>query len=250
MSEYRYLSPEKVYLELNLAGVGARFAACFIDSVITGVLAAFVFLVFFLLRSTIPKNLLSGLWVAIALLVIVIILYGYPIFFETVWNGQTPGKRLIKIRVVQESGAAVTFGMVLIRNLLRLIDVLPVFYAVGMLAVMISRKNQRLGDMAAGTVVIREISEEAPAALKREGIDPPGVGLPAAKTLRVEEADFAVLKKYLLRREGMKPEEIQAMDRKLADFFGRKLGLDPDESGSPVEFLRQVAAAASQETTE
>lgn len=166
----------------------------------------------------------------------------YFIFFEAIWNGQTPGKRVIKLRVVQDSGSSATFLQVLIRNILRVIDSLPTLYAIGILSVLLNKKNQRLGDVAAGTVVIREGVEDAPKAVNFTVIDTPWSGKARLHIHKISEDDYAILKKYLLRREKLQQWEAQVLERKLVRFFSQKLELTPGETGNPAEFLEQVAA--------
>lgn len=244
---YDFLSPEKVYLNLNLAGIGSRFAACFIDGIFKGLLLFFFFLLVLIPGSiVIGPKLESSFWgVVIAIVLIVIacvILVGYHFFFETIWNGQTPGKRFLKIRVVQENGASVTFLQVLIRNLLRIVDSLPTGYGVGIIAALISKKNQRLGDMAAGTVVVREIVEGAPAELNIEVIEMPWSGAAWLHIHEITEDEFAILKKYLLRQEKLSQKEAGDITPKLVAYFTNKLGLKPEEVGDSTVFLEQVAA--------
>jgi len=246
-NEYSLFSPEKVYLKLNLAGVGSRFAASLIDGIFQGLLTSFLPLIVSLFGfwggfGHSLGNKATALFAVGFMIIEVVILGGYSIFFETIWNGQTPGKRFIKIRVVQENGSPVTFLMVLIRNVLRVIDMLPFAYGIGMLAVMFSKKNQRLGDMAAGTVVVREKGDAAPAVVDFSISETPWLGMARLHIHEIEEEHFAVLKKYLLRRSTMKPEETLLLDQKLGAFFIQKLGLHPEEIRNMAEFLTQVAA--------
>jgi hypothetical protein len=95
-----------------------------------------------------------------------LIFAGYFIFFEWLWDGQTPGKRLLKLRVIREDGRPITLWEAIARNLLRVFDATPGFlipiYSVGLIAVFLSNRDQRVGDIFAGTVVIRERADEAP----------------------------------------------------------------------------------------
>ena len=240
MNEYGYISPEKVYLKLNLAGVGSRFAAFFIDTLFQSLLVGSLVLAVFMGRF-------STQWMLVLILLLsFVIVCGYYILFETMWNGQTPGKRFIKLRVVQQNGSSVTFLMIVIRNLLRIVDGLPLHYAIGIISIFLSKKNQRLGDMVAGTVVVREIGEDVPTVLKLELTEVPGVRVTSLNIRKIEEVDFSVLKKYLMRRESLEQEEVLVMDQKLAIFFGKKLGLNPDEIETPAELLKQIAVVCSQ----
>src|SRR5262249_27651903 len=148
-------TPEHVELRYKLAGIGNRFLAFALDSLILvsavvvlclGVLGAWVFL---------PdvKNL-KMIVAAAAVRLFFILYYGYFLTFETIWNGQTPGKRKLHIRVIRDDGRPITFFEALIRNLMRIVDSFPPFlYAVGSLSIFFSAKAKRLGDYVAGTVV-------------------------------------------------------------------------------------------------
>jgi uncharacterized RDD family membrane protein YckC len=115
--------------------------------------------------SFIERSLSSApKWVvAFAVLLLFLILAGYFAFFEWIWNGQTPGKRWLKLRVIREDGRPITFWEAAVRNLLRIFDIMPLpFYSVGLICVFVSGRDQRVGDLVAGTVVVREREAEAP----------------------------------------------------------------------------------------
>jgi len=109
--------------------------------------------------STAPK------WVyAVMIIVLFLILTGYFAFFEWLWSGQTPGKRWLKLRVIREDGRPITFWEASVRNLIRSFDMMPApFYSIGLISVFSTTRDQRVGDMVAGTVVVREREAEAPA---------------------------------------------------------------------------------------
>jgi uncharacterized RDD family membrane protein YckC len=160
-------TPERVPLHFALASIGNRFLACAVDLTIQ----IFTILLLYI-GFTIVANLASlgsqlkdaPKWV-IAMLVITLflIISGYFVFFEWLWNGQTPGKRWLKLRVIREDGRPITFWEAAVRNLLRTFDMMPApFYSIGLISVFISAKDQRAGDLIAGTVVVREREAEAP----------------------------------------------------------------------------------------
>jgi uncharacterized RDD family membrane protein YckC len=157
-------TPELVSIELPLAGIGSRFIAILVDSLILG--AAVILLIFlaafiFRLWATLVRSRQVGA-IGIFLLIIFLLFWGYFALFEAFNNGRTPGKRVAKIRVIHQSGRGVNFAEALARNLVRIIDYLPGFYGVGIAAMFMSRQSQRLGDMVAGTLVVREREVEAP----------------------------------------------------------------------------------------
>jgi uncharacterized RDD family membrane protein YckC len=161
-------TPERVPLHFALASIGNRFLACAIDHALQVLTLIVVAVAFTLLAnfSSLGDQLSNApKWVKAVLIVIVfLIVSGYFAFFEWIWNGQTPGKRWLKLRVIREDGRPVTFWEAAVRNLLRTFDMMPApFYSIGLISVFISLSDQRVGDMVAGTVVVREREAEVPA---------------------------------------------------------------------------------------
>src|SRR6266576_5972871 len=161
-------TPERVPLHFALASIGNRFLACAIDhtlQVLAIILMVIAFTVIANLASLGEELSNAPKWVIAVLIVIVFLIFSsYFAFFEWMWNGQTPGKRLLKLRVIREDGRPVTFWEAAVRNLLRSFDMMPApFYSIGLISVFISLSDQRVGDMIAGTVVVREREAEAPA---------------------------------------------------------------------------------------
>jgi uncharacterized RDD family membrane protein YckC len=161
-------TPERVPLHFALASIGNRFLACAIDHAIQALALLVIGIGFYVLAnasdiesafSTAPK------WViAVMIILLFLILTGYFAFFEWIWSGQTPGKRWLKLRVLREDGRPITFWESSVRNLLRTFDMMPApFYSIGLIAVFSTSRDQRVGDMVAGTVVVRERDAEAPA---------------------------------------------------------------------------------------
>lgn len=165
-------TPERVQLGFALASIGNRFLAALIDHSIQILLLLFI--------SGIANVILEGYgidswralstvspelakWVyAILIIVSFLIFAAYFVFFEWIWNGQTPGKRWLKLRVIREDGRPITLWEALARNLIRLFDMFPGLYSIGLITVFLSNRDQRLGDLFAGTVVVRERTDEAP----------------------------------------------------------------------------------------
>jgi uncharacterized RDD family membrane protein YckC len=161
-------TPERVPLHFALASIGNRFIACAIDHAIQ-IFTLFVVFIIFLFVADVAdlgsKITSAPKWV-IALLVIMqfVIVNGYFAIFEWLWRGQTPGKRWLKLRVIREDGRPISFFEAMTRNLLRVIDfIFPPFYSIGLISVFATERDQRVGDLVAGTVVVRERETEAPA---------------------------------------------------------------------------------------
>lgn len=152
-------TPEQVVVSYTLAGVGTRGAAALIDLLLMLVLTVTLWYA----AASVPK-LVPGLhgfgergWVRATFIIgQFLILWGYFVSFEALWDGQTPGKRLLGLRVVRNGGGGIDIGASAARNLIRFVDFLPFGYFVGMVAIVANGRNQRLGDVVAGTIVVRE----------------------------------------------------------------------------------------------
>jgi uncharacterized RDD family membrane protein YckC len=169
-------TPESIEFSYELAGLGSRFLAVFVDLLVQiGILVAlFIGLTYAAARiPTAHTHISSGeerfaesVVIAILVFIVFMIFFGYFILFETFWNGQTPGKRLLGIRVVRDGGYPVDFGSAVVRNVIRIVEAGLGFYAIAAICALASRENKRFGDMAAGTIVVREGRSGAPATLK------------------------------------------------------------------------------------
>lgn len=170
-------TPERVPLAFALASIGNRFLAVAIDHTIQFVSIFVVAWIFISITGFGPwgdssetaDEMLQQMpnWtIAIMILVIFLLFAGYFIVFEWLWNGQTPGKRLLKLRVIRDDGRPLTLWEAIARNLLRIFDAFPGFvipiYSVGLIVIFLSGRDQRVGDVFAGTVVIRERLDDAP----------------------------------------------------------------------------------------
>src|SRR3954470_15809211 len=149
-------TPELVLLSYSVAGVGSRVLAALTDYAIC--LVALVALVIAVAVLEPPMATASFTWgAAILILAQFVVLWGYYVLFEGLMDGQTPGKRIHRLRVVREGGFSVTFGVSAVRNLVRILDMQPIaLYLVGLASILATRRGQRLGDLVAGTIVVRE----------------------------------------------------------------------------------------------
>ena len=148
-------TPEQIALEFSLAGIGSRFLALALDTLIQ--VGLYVLVVLLALGAAGLGRKIPGIpdrWApAIAILFFFCIYWGYFAAFEVLWHGQTPGKRAVGIRVLKDSGRPITAVEGIGRNLMRAVDGF-MFYAVGIVTMLISRQNRRLGDYVAGTIVV------------------------------------------------------------------------------------------------
>ena len=227
-------TPELVVLSYTLAGVGSRAAAACIDYAIC--IGTFIAVVVAFLQLQVKFGMASsgdssGAWVAAILGVVQFaILWLYYVLFEALGDGQTPGKRLMKLRVVRDGGLSVTFEASAIRNIVRAIDLQPIFlYAVGLVSIMANARGKRLGDLAAGTIVIKEdvvaqpVTPRSTGRHDTRGDDARPVPLSAALT----DAEFQLLDRFVERRMEFDPERRAQLAAGLAHRFSAQLSQDP-----------------------
>ena len=162
-------TPELVELSFPIAGIGSRFVAVLIDTAIQVAVQIVGVIVLALIFAGSPSTAsaaemsLGEKWILAGFIFLYFCLYwGYFALFEAYWHGQTPGKRVMNIRVIKDSGRQITFFEALARNLVRVVDYLPSFYLIGIVTMLCNKANKRLGDLAAGTIVVHERRDEQP----------------------------------------------------------------------------------------
>lgn len=159
-------TPERVPLHFALASIGNRFLACAFDHAMQTLCFMVLYFVFDALMASLNVGGMGGAsrWAMALMIILGFLLWSsYFIIFEWRMNGQTPGKRWLKLRVIREDGRPITFWEAAVRNLLRIFDIMPIpFYSIGLISVFVSTRGQRVGDLIAGTVVVRERETEAP----------------------------------------------------------------------------------------
>jgi uncharacterized RDD family membrane protein YckC len=254
-------TPELVAIEMPLAGIGSRFIAILVDYLIWG--AAFTLLIA-LAAIVIPAvhvfGEVSANWaIGIFVLIVFLLQWGYFALFEAFGNGRTPGKRAARIRVIHQSGRGISFFESLARNLVRFVDYMPGFYAVGVVAIFVSRRHQRLGDMVAGTLVVRDREIEpphwsgstsrtftAPVFALPADANPMAaphlrVVLPAPALARLSASDLEVLEGFFARRLDMDLATRGALAGRIASALSAKSGLTIPPDTSVETFLEAVA---------
>jgi len=226
---------EGIDLDLVLAGVGSRGAAFLVD------LSLQVAVLFLVTAAAAAVTDLSTAVVAIATFVIFL---GYPILAEAFAGGRTVGKALLGISVVAVDGTPVTFLAAAIRNAVRLVDSLPGVYAVGIISVLATSRNQRVGDLAAGTLVVHRPRAAVPSSFAGgSGVAPASPGEMAAWDVSAVTADeVAALRSFLGRREALDPRSRADLAQTLSFQILPKVAGVPLEGG-PEVFLERVVAA-------
>jgi uncharacterized RDD family membrane protein YckC len=243
-------TPENIELSYALAGPGSRAVAYLVDLLL--MLAVFQVLIN-LVASLIGVLIgalggASGAWVAAIVTLASFALYnGYFIVFEWLLNGQTPGKRILHVRVIKQGGYSLRFFDTLLRNLLRVVDFLPLFYGVGLTSLLLTRDSQRLGDLVAGTLVVYQepvqtesLLADLPAALDSEP------ALPRAELAAIPNEAIALVDEYLRSRAEMAPRPRQEIAAELAGLIREASGLQPLANQSVEGFLASVVRQVAQ----
>ena len=230
-------TPEQIALEFPLASAGSRFMALGIDTLLQ--IGGFLLLALVaLLAVWIGRTWFAPFtnW-ALAILVLLgfLIYYGYFALFETIWSGQTPGKRAIGIRVISASGRPLGPFEAILRNLLRIVDQLPVMYAVGLVSLFFTARNQRLGDLAAGTVVVYDQTIARPEMLPSGVVTRHG-----AAGLTGEE--IAIVELFLQRRYALDSYLRLTTARQILERLRPRLQLPPDATADEERLLEEIAA--------
>jgi uncharacterized RDD family membrane protein YckC len=228
--EMRIDTPEQIEVDLELAGLGSRFVAQLIDwfwkVFATAILALLCMIVLGVLGWGNLFDEPTTMFLAVVVTVLYLLWLGYGIYFEVRCNGQTPGKRTAGIRVIQAGGAPIDFRAACIRNLLAVADFLPAFHLLGALLILLSERRQRLGDMAAGTVVTRERVEslggnptdDLSAYASEEYTFTP------AQLSSLTATDRNLLREFLRRHKGMEEHNWERLACKMAATFREKTG--------------------------
>jgi uncharacterized RDD family membrane protein YckC len=212
-----YLSidtPENVAFGYTVAGIGSRFLAALVDTFLIIILQGIVNLALLLVALNLLNVEGNGfLWLgAFFGLIAFAFLWGYYIFFEMLWNGQSPGKRWVGLRVIRADGTPITLTESIIRNLVRLVDFLPAYYGVGVVTMFINSQSRRLGDLAAGTLVVRDRAPVTLESLAAQSVAPASSQpAPAIYTdwpvERLAAANIEMAEDFLRRREQLTNRE-------------------------------------------
>ncbi|HEV2180738.1 MAG TPA: stage II sporulation protein M [Gemmatimonadaceae bacterium] len=212
-------TPEQVVLSYTLAGIGARAVAAIVDAIALSLIIYAVLVSMSLLVKLAPSGskltpeASSTFAIAIVILVIFGLEMGYYVLFEALWDGQTPGKRLLRIRVVQDGGYSVSFGASAVRNIARIVDGQPGFlYGVGVIAAALNKSGKRLGDMMAGTFVVQERVEHAPVVAAVA----PSSDSAAPAIASLSASEYELLERFLSRAPSLAPERLALLADRLS----------------------------------
>jgi uncharacterized RDD family membrane protein YckC len=242
-------TPERVELHYVLANIGNRFLAAAIDHLIQ---IGLMLVVFAFAGAFTDWKLFSSMnaWAAaLTVLAVFAIYWGYFVAFETIWSGQTPGKRMMRLRVVREDGRPVRFFEVFVRNLLRLaLDFQPIpSYAIGVISIIFSARSKRVGDFVAGTVVVKERATEAPSLaeiinisnIEQQRIERAGSSPFNADTRLLTDGELRAIEVFLKRRFELTEINRVSLAARIAQPIVVKLGINV-EGLSPEALLEEL----------
>jgi uncharacterized RDD family membrane protein YckC len=245
IDDYALRTPEAVSISYDVAGIGSRFMAAVVDILILAV-AIIIIGIAGIFLSIVP-GVSPGTAVIIAGTLTFLLFWGYFAVFEALWHGQTPGKRLSKIRVLRTSGYPIGFFESLVRNIVRIVDFLPVFYGIGVLTMFISPESRRLGDYAAGTLVVKErqydIEQLTPVMPKAEVSPQPARGVLDAEELdwkldSLTSEDLRVIDEFLRRAAKLTPKARRTLGDEITSHVVSRIGARLPHD--PVHFLQRV----------
>jgi uncharacterized RDD family membrane protein YckC len=240
-------TPEQIALDLPLAGIGSRALAFAFDILLQ--IGAFFIIVsvgFFLVifSRSLATSAIGGVFInfvpLIMVLAIFLVHWGYFIFFEIRWNGQTPGKRKIQIRVINESGRPITVMEAVARNLLRPIDSIG-SYAVGLICMIMNKQHKRLGDYVAGTLVVYDKPQSRAHTIWN-------TGKTSAKEIsgpvRISPEELALIEAWLNRRSALNAGVRRETAARIASAIRKRTGIEPEDGQSVEIFLESLARKA------
>ncbi len=226
-------TPENVAFGYQVAGIGSRFLATLLDTIIVVFLQVAVLIVLALIINIFDGSAfadqLSAWIIAIFGLIASLFCWGYYVFFEMLWNGQSPGKRWVGLRVIRIDGTPITLSESLIRNLARLVDFLPAAYGIGVITMFIDKQSRRLGDLAAGTLVVQDrapisiqsLSVKRTVNLGMQGLTK--ISLDGFPVERLTDNDLSLIEDFLMRRDQLTHRESLAVQ--ILNTLYQRLGL-------------------------
>lgn len=241
-------TPENIFLEFELAGLGSRFLAYLIDTAMQAIF--FIILVYVLaiafafIGGLLHIEEISDGWRNALLAIGIFLLYeGYFIFFETVWRGQTIGKKILRLRVVKDEGYPITFMDAAIRNLMRIADALPTWfyfpsYGLGSAVLIGNPQGKRLGDFAAGTLVIKERTTTGFENFGLLHLNPEMVrGITLPNLNRINDDEYFVLRSFFYRKNAFEPMRRMALAKTIAAHFRTKLNISQEAWPNDIRLL-------------
>ncbi|MFP3392818.1 RDD family protein [Brevibacillus sp. SIMBA_040] len=233
--EASVVTPEHVMLRFQTAGVGSRAVALLIDTVLLLLVNLTVFILFSIVFF--GKNDLFFLEtenyaIAIAIIFVFVLNFGYYLFLEAFWGGQTVGKRWLGIRVIRDNGQPITFLSSAIRNLFRIVDMLPTGYFLGAIVSLFHPRDKRIGDLVAGTIVVMESGQTPSFFQKRtmkklqEQVSMEPLSLSEVQKQAITREDWQLLSTFISRLSSLSKNKKQELGLQIAATLSKKLGME------------------------
>ena len=230
MDDYQVKTPEQVNISYSIAGLGTRFLALSIDIIIQTITISVLILS---LYGSLDFGFASqDLYLAVIIIIFAVIYYLYFLIFELILKGRTPGKALLHIRVVRMDGRAVDLSGIVLRNLIRLIDFLPGFYTVGAICMFVNKDSRRLGDIVAGTIVVRDerkVTLSSILASQTQALQTP-----------LNDDEYPVVRDFIARKKNLSKEVRQKLSQEIARPIFERLQTPLPERANAEQFLENL----------
>jgi uncharacterized RDD family membrane protein YckC len=246
-------TPEQIDLHFHVAGMGSRFVAVLLDHLIVGAFYFVIGIAALIVLSTLGMSRkldsLTTWFIAVLIFLAFAVFWGYFALFEAWWHGQTPGKRVMKLRVIKDSGRQITLFEALARNLLRVVDYFPSMYLTGVITMLCNKRNKRLGDFVAGTLVVHERVEEQPLLFQSSMNFAPTAEtwreqtpamFPADAVAKLNGQDLLMIETFFSRMLDLQLDTRAAIAYRIAGQMGGKMGVTIPE-GNPERALESIA---------
>lgn len=237
------VTPEAVVLDFDTAGVGTRVVAELLDLLVQGTALVIVLLALSVSAGATGSSGSTIVVIAMFLLSF-LVLVGYPIAFETLWNGRTLGKAALGLRVVTREGAPIRFRHAAIRGIFLLVELWLFLGSLALASILLSKRNQRIGDLVAGTVVLRErVAVKAPTAVSFTAPWGYETYVASLDVSALTDAQYGLIRSFLLRLGELTAEARASLALRLANPTALRAHHTPPPGMGPELFLACVAAA-------
>lgn len=235
------LTPENVYVEFELAGLGSRFLALLIDNILRGIIIFIVF-IGMVMGGIDFSNIFNSNTIVIAVWILITftIYFGYFIFFEMIMNGQTPGKKAIKLKVIMQNGEPIGFFESFLRNILRIADFLPFLFLLGSAFIVFTENYKRIGDFAANTIVVKVRKEEKLITLNSllEKANSEGEIEQSVNIYPVNNFEYSVIKEFMARKDKLGERKV-VFEYHLNNYLLRKFKIE-QPFNNVYEFFNEI----------
>lgn len=243
------LTPENVFVEYELAGLGSRFIALCIDTIIQMLMIVTIIVMVIYGRIYLGYNALiqelfdaiNSMIVTVSIIIMFLILFGYYIFFEMLLKGQSPGKKIMKLRVIKQTGEPINILDSLMRNFFRIVYLVPVLHLLEVFLVTTTENYKRVGDLAANTIVVKIRKDDNLFTIDdilKSSENNDEIGEKLNNIYPVTHEEYAVLKEFLARKDKLGPRT-SALTYKLNKYFSYKFNL-AEINSDPIGFFEEI----------